>query len=124
MVAVMSRSLLKVMVVIVALGMFGWGAATVFAGEDGARDPSEPAPSKSPYDPPPARGYESPDVPMYAPGAATVVPPSDPAARQGNPTGDPNVRVCKFPDGSLVQIIVSPVDPKNPFPPGDRTRPC
>jgi hypothetical protein len=61
---------------------------------------------------------------MYRHGAASLVSPDDPVAKQANPNGDPTIRVCKFPDETYVQVIVSPVDPKDPFPPGDSTRPC
>jgi hypothetical protein len=119
----MSRSLLRSIVAIVALGISVWAASTGLAGDRGSDDPQAP-PSSKPIDAPPAFGHESPDVPKYGPGAATVVPPDHPAARAGNPEGDPNIRVCRFADGTLAQVIVSPVDPKNPFPPGDPTLPC
>jgi hypothetical protein len=120
-----SGSLLKVLVVTLALALSGWAAATVLAGDSGQTGVEATPVVLEPADPlPPATGHESPNVPTYAPGAASVVPPDDPVAKQANPTGDPNVRICKFADGTYAQVIVSPVDPKNPFPPGDRTRPC
>ncbi len=63
-------------------------------------------------------------MPKYGPGDAAVVPPSDPVAKRINPTVDPNVRVCKFRDGTYAKVVVDPVDAKNPFPPGDPTLPC
>jgi hypothetical protein len=113
---------LSLIAAIVVLGISVFAASTGIAGEAGSEQSTPP--SSKPGDAPPAFGHESPNVPKYGPGAATVVPPNDPAAKAGNPEGDPNIRVCRFADGSLVQVIVSPADPKNPFPPGDPTRPC
>lgn len=127
----MPRSFLKVIVAIVVLGICGGAAATVLAGDDGSASPPEPATSEpsasepSTSLPPVPTGHESPGVPKYTPGEASVVPPDDPIAKEVNPDGDPNIRVCRDnKDGTYTAIITSPVDPKNPYPPGDSDRPC
>ena len=72
-------------------------------------------------------GYESPDVPKYRAGDFSVVPRDDPAWTQvPEIAGDSKVRLCRSnTDGTYKLVIVDgPADPKNPFPDGDRTRPC
>jgi hypothetical protein len=133
----MNRWLIAIAVFAVGVGVVGTAMAVVGDDEDepnpAAVEPQRSAVDKLVEDPEagkaPTYASKTPEdkPPTYVPGRAEVVSPASDIARKVNPSQDPNVRICKNPDGTYVVIHTTPVPGKDPYPndPEDlRSRPC
>jgi hypothetical protein len=140
----MRRQGLRAIAFLVIAGAFTWGGTLVFA-HDSQTTPAQTAtfPTSPTEDTGPARDELVPDpeagkppLPAkkgepprtFEPGRAQVVAPDSELGRRFNPSGDPTVRICREPDGTVWYVHRTPVPGKNPYPTNDpedlRTRPC